>query len=222
MSKTSERAYRMIRSGILDGHFQPGSFVPEDEIAQYCGLSRTPVREAISQLTSEMLLQRSETNRVYVPVWSDADDEEMFALRGLLESHSAARAARLITAEQIETLQMHFDYIEAAIHRDPTPNVSDFVEGNRRFHLLIMQAAQSERLAKLLKLLVSQVVIHRTAERYDLSDMVRSQNDHSDLMAAFRARDSDWAASIADNHIRRAANAYRQYHQLDRTDARAD
>ncbi|MFD2497881.1 GntR family transcriptional regulator [Rhizorhabdus histidinilytica] len=94
MSKASEQAYAAIRRGILSGHFPAGQFVPEDEFAQYCGMSRTPVREAIAQLVAEMLLQRSDTNRVFVPIWSDDDDEELFTLRAYLESHCAQRAAR--------------------------------------------------------------------------------------------------------------------------------
>jgi len=58
---------------------------------------------------------------------------------------------------------------------------------------------------------VSQVIVHRTAERYTHEDMVRSQADHLDLIRAFAAHDGEWAAAIAANHIRRAANAYRAH-----------
>lgn len=209
MSKASQEAYSKIRAGILSGHFPAGQFVPEDEFAQFCGLSRTPVREAIAELVAEMLLQRSDTNRVFVPVWSDEDEEEMFTLRGLLESHCAGRAARLITQDQIVALQSHCDLIDAAIHRAGTPDVSGFVEGNRRFHAGILAAAQSERLSQLLRFVVTQVVVHKTAEQYSRADMEQSQRDHRDLVTAFTMRDETWACAIANNHIRRAANAYK-------------
>lgn len=213
MSKASQEAYRKIRAGVLSGYFPPGQFVPEDEFAQFCGLSRTPVREAIAELVAEMLLQRSETNRVFVPVWSDEDEEEMFILRAMLESRCAQRAARLITDEQIAALISHCDFIDAAIQRvgqpDGGPDVSAFVEGNRRFHAVILAAAHSERLAQLLRFVVSQVVVHRTAEQYTRADMEQSQRDHRDLVSAFTARDEEWASSITNTHIRRAANAYK-------------
>ncbi|MFZ5705282.1 MAG: GntR family transcriptional regulator [Pseudomonadota bacterium] len=214
MSKSSEQAYRLIRGAILSGHFPAGQFVPEDEFAQYCGMSRTPVREAIAQLVAEMLLQRSDTNRVFVPVWSDEDYEELFTLRAYLESHCAQRAALFITDEQIEELKSHYAFIERAITRRPDASVSDFVEGNRRFHRVLMRAAQSERLNQLMQLVVNQIVIHRTAERYSTVDMARSQSDHFDLITALEARDAEWAGSIATSHIRRAAGAYR--HNRDR------
>ncbi|OYZ46676.1 MAG: hypothetical protein B7Y31_00605 [Novosphingobium sp. 16-62-11] len=149
MSKASQEAYRKIRAGILSGHFPAGQFVTEDEFAQFCALSRTPVREAIAELVSEMLLQRSDTNRVFVPVWSDDDEEELFSLRAMLESHCAGRAARLISDEQITELRGHCDFIDRAIAEADGPDVSGFVEGNRHFHAVILAAAQSERLAQL-------------------------------------------------------------------------
>ncbi|KPF92731.1 hypothetical protein IP81_05960 [Novosphingobium sp. AAP83] len=217
MSKASQEAYRKIRAGVLSGHFPPGQFVPEDEFAQFCGLSRTPVREAIAELVAEMLLQRSDTNRVFVPVWSDEDEEEMFTLRAMLESRCARRAARLITDEQIAALKSHCDLIDAAIQRVDQgagqgagePDVSGFVEGNRRFHAVILAAAQSERLGQLLRFVVSQVVVHRTAEQYTRADMEQSQRDHRDLVSAFMVRDEEWASAITNTHIRRAAHAYK-------------
>jgi len=211
MSKASDQAYSAIRRGILSGHFPAGQFVPEDEFAQYCGMSRTPVREAIAQLVAEMLLQRSDTNRVFVPRWSDEDDEELFTLRAFLESHCAQRAARFITDDQIAELKEHYAFIEQAIRRPSGASVTDFVEGNRRFHRVLMSAAQSERLNQLMRLIVSQIVVHRTAERYTQMDMERSQADHRDLILALEMHDVEWAGSILQNHIRRAASTYRQY-----------
>ncbi len=209
MSKASQDAYRKIRAGILSGHFPAGQFVPEDEFAQYCGLSRTPVREAIAELVAELLLQRSDTNRVFVPVWSDADAEEMFTLRAMLEAHCAERAARHISDEQLVALREHCEFIDLAIAKPGAPDVSGFVEGNRRFHAVVLAAAQSERLAQLLRLVVSQVIVHRTAEEYSRADMEQSQRDHRDLVNAFAMRDEAWAGAVANTHIRRAANAYR-------------
>ncbi len=127
----------------------------------------------------------------------------------MLESHCASRAARLISDDQIAELQKHCDFIDRAIGQIGEADVSGFVEGNRRFHAVILAAAQSERLAQLLRFVVSQIVVHRTAERYDRADMQQSQRDHRDLVSAFAMRDEAWAAAIANTHIRRAANAYK-------------
>lgn len=209
MIKTSDEVYRRIRSGILSGHFPAGSFVPEDEFAAFCGTSRTPVREAITKLVSEMLLQRSGTRRVFVPQWSDTDVEEIFTLRAGLEEHCAQRTAGLITSGQIAALRQHCDFIEAAIAAPGGPDIPAFVEGNRRFHSTVLEAAASEPLEKLMQIVVSQVIIHRTAERYVLSDLEQSQRDHRDMIEAFAVHDSGWAGTIARNHILRAAHAYR-------------
>lgn len=215
MAKTSEQVYRQIRAGILAGDFTPGAFVPEDEFATYCGTSRTPVREAIARLVSETLLQRSGTRRVFVPAWSDSDIEELFSLRAQLEAHCAQRAAELISADQIAQLREHCDFIDQALAARPGSDVPGFVEGNRRFHATILEAAQSEPLNQMMRILVSQVIVHRTAERYTFEDIEQSQRDHRDLIEAFAAHDAQWAGAIARNHIRRAAYSYRLRTQRD-------
>ncbi|QVM82713.1 GntR family transcriptional regulator [Novosphingobium decolorationis] len=207
MAKTSEQVYRQIRAGILAGDFEPGMFVPEDEFASYCGTSRTPVREAIARLVSETLLQRSGTRRVFVPLWSDGEVEELFTLRAKLEAHCAERAAELITPDEIAELRTHADFIDAALGGEA--DIPGFVEGNRRFHATLLAAARSEPLNQMMRIIVNQVIIHRTAERYTVSDLEQSQRDHRDLIAAFTAHDVAWAGAIARNHIRRAAHAYR-------------
>ncbi|MFY8194741.1 MAG: GntR family transcriptional regulator, partial [Novosphingobium sp.] len=148
---------------------------------------------------------RSDTNRVFVPIWSDDDEEELFTLRAMLESHCATRAARLISDEQVAQLHAHCDFIDRAIATPDGPDVPGFVEGNRRFHAVILAAAQSERLAQLMKFVVSQIVVHRTAEQYSRADMEQSQRDHRDLVSAFEMRDEEWAGAVANTHIRRAA-----------------
>ena len=210
MSTSSEKAYETIRAGILAGDFTSGKLVPEDELAQYCGVSRTPVREAIARLVSEMLLQRNGTNRVFVPNWSESDVEEIFDLRTMLERHCAQRAAQFITAEQLSELKQHCAFIEEKIESPTGVDVPGFVEGNRRFHAVMTEAAQSEPLKQMLNLVVSQVIVHQTAEHYVLNDVRQSQRDHNDFVAAFEARDADWAGAIASAHIRRAANSYRR------------
>jgi len=210
MSNSSQKAYSTIRTGILNGDFKAGEFVTENEFADYCGVSRTPVREAITRLVSEILLQRTETNRVLVPNWSSSGIDDLFELRAILEMYCAKRTARFITAEQLDELKTHLDFIENSIENSAGFDVSGFVEGNRRFHNTMVKAACSDHLDQMLKLVVSQVIIHQTAEHYLLEDARQSQRDHRDFIAAFEMREVEWAGAIANGHIRRAASSYRR------------
>jgi len=204
MSRASDTAYTVIRDHILSGTLAPGSQLTEEELAERCGVSRTPIRDALRRLEAEMLVRRSDTQRSFVPDWSDEEVEEIFTLRGLIESHAAVRAARLITTEQIARLKHHNALIHAAIDAQPQLDVEAFVANNRAFHTIVLEAAKSQRLLKMRGLLVEQAILHRTARRYDRIGLHRSHADHVELVLAFEARDPEWARALMSTHIRRA------------------
>ncbi|MDP4927437.1 MAG: GntR family transcriptional regulator, partial [Sphingorhabdus sp.] len=58
MSRASDRAYNHIRSMILSGELQPGSQIREEALAELCGVSRTPVRDSLRRLETEMFVRR--------------------------------------------------------------------------------------------------------------------------------------------------------------------
>jgi len=215
MSRASDFAYETIRAKILSGALAPMTQLKEEELAEMCGVSRTPVRDALRRLEAEMLVRRTDTQRTFVPDWSPDEVEEIFTLRVLLESHAAARAARFVTADEIEMLRGYNDLIGRAID-EPGFDSETFVANNRLFHNLILTIAKSDRLAKMRGMIVEQGILHRTARQYDQIGLRRSHADHDELLLAFEARDSGWASAIMTGHILRA------YHVTARADARAE
>lgn len=213
MSRAAEIAYRFIRGAILEGVLAPGEQLREEQLAESCGVSRTPVREALRRLETEHYVRRSGSQRTFVTDWSLDDIEEAFLLRGMLEGHAAARAAERISADQIELLALHNKHLRqaASSHQlDPTL----FLERNRAFHSLVLQAAGSERLSALLAAIVEQPIVIRTARRYDRDQILRSYSEHEELILAFRRRDPVWAEAVMKAHIRRAFHAYRDAFEI--------
>jgi DNA-binding GntR family transcriptional regulator len=177
----------------------------EEELAALCGVSRTPVREALRRLEAEYLIRRTEGARSFVADWSHDDIAEMFALRAILEGHAAARAATRIAAAALDQLAALNDDIEAAI---PAGDTDRFLAANRQFHAIVLDAAQSPRLAAMLGALVEQPVVRLTARHYGSAEFRRSHAEHAALVEAFRARDAQWAESTMTGHIRRAFHAF--------------
>lgn len=207
MSKASERAYSEIRALILSGDVLPGSPLTEEALADICGVSRTPVREALRRLEAELYVVRSDSQRLFVANWNSEDLAEMFTLRAMLEAHAAARAATRITVSGIERLRASNAMITAAVAAD-TPDVALFLSENRRFHEIFIAAAASPRLATMLAALVEQPVVRRTAARYGRDELARSAHEHGELIQAFAARDAEWARAVMVSHIRRAFHAF--------------
>lgn len=218
MSRASDQAYTVIRGMILSGELPPGAQLSEEALALRCEVSRTPVRDALRRLESDLLIRRSESQRSFVADWSDDDIEDSFELRAMLEAQAARRAATRIAPAQLEALRHHNRLIGAAIAGE-RPDIPAFLDNNRAFHEIILTAAGSSRLASLLTRLIEQPVVWRTAQNYDRENLQRSHHEHEELIAAFARGDAAWAASIMTGHIRRAFHAYLDAYTAQRTAA---
>jgi DNA-binding GntR family transcriptional regulator len=207
MSKASDHAYRYIRGEILAGNLAAGEQLREEQLAEGCGVSRTPVREALRRLEAERFVRRNESQRTFVNDWSFDEIEESFALRTILEGRAASRAASRITEEQIARLDGHNRAIERAI-RTPPLDVQAFLDHNRSFHAIVLEAAGSVNLAVLLTGIVEQPIVVRTARQYDAQPIARSLAEHDERVLAFCRRAPEWAQAVMTAHIRRAFHAY--------------
>lgn len=214
MSRASDRAYDHIRSMILSGELQSGSQIREEALAELCGVSRTPVRDALRRLEAEMFVRRNESQRSFVADWSLDDLEDAFQLRAMLEAHAAKRAAVRISRDQLARMRGHNAHLKQAIDAS-RPDVPKFLDNNRLFHSIILEAAASERLASMLLQVTEQPVVLRTARQYDLENLRRSHHEHDELLIAFDNRDGDWAEAVMTAHIRRAFHAYAEAHSTD-------
>ncbi|MEO1220151.1 MAG: GntR family transcriptional regulator [Pseudomonadota bacterium] len=212
MTKASDRAYDAIRDMILSGELSSGDALREEALAERCGVSRTPVREALRQLEADLLVRRTESQRSYVADWSLDDVADAFELRAMLEGYAARRAAERVDTDQLNSLKSCNQAIYAAVSR-AKPDVSTFLDRNREFHALVLDAAGSPRLKKLLTALIEQPVVWRTAHHYDPDAFKRSHSEHADLLSAFERRDGPWAETIMAGHIRRAFHAYADAHK---------
>lgn len=212
MSRASERAYSGIRGMILSGELPAGSQLGEELLAERCGVSRTPVRDALRRLEGELLVKRNEAQRSFVADWTLGDVADAFELRAMLESHAARRAAERMDEVTLQRLRVLSQVISRTVQASP-PDVAGFLEGNREFHAIILETSQSRRLASLLGTLVEQPVVWRTAHQYGRDALRRSQSEHDELIAAFARRDGAWAEAVMAAHIRRAFHAYADAHQ---------
>jgi DNA-binding GntR family transcriptional regulator len=207
MSKASDRAYEIVRASVLDGSLPAGSQLTEEDVATLCGVSRTPVREAMQRLEADMFLERNDSNRTFVSNWSNDSIDDLFELRTMLEAHTAQRAAGRMTEDVLAELRDCSAAIGVAVEL-PEPDIDCFLRENFRFHRLILQAAGSELLVTMVGRLVLVPVVQQTAHRYTREQLQRSQSDHLLLIAAFEARDATWAGAIMVSHLRRARHAY--------------
>jgi DNA-binding GntR family transcriptional regulator len=212
MSRASDRAYDRIRDMILLGDLPPGTQIREEQLAETCGVSRTPVRDALRRLEGQAFIRRSESQRSFVAEWSLDDIADAFDLRAILESRAARRAAERMDPAALQRLRDCNRMIFKAVSQAPA-DIQAFLEANREFHAIILEKAASRRLSSLLSALIEQPVVWRTAHHYGREALLRSHGEHEELLAAFARHDGGWAEAVMSAHIHRAFHAYADAHQ---------
>ncbi len=205
-----DKAYETVRGGIIAGRYLAGARITEQEIAANAGVSRTPVREALRKLQAEGLVDFTPNFGAVVTAWTEADADEIFELRAMLEAYGARRAAVKATAEQLAGLRALAEeqLLESSDRRDGyLDRIADI---NNRFHRAIQEAAASPRLARALSALIEAPLMMRTFGKYTPEDLLRSAQHHVELCSALEARDPDWAASVMASHVHAARGALKR------------
>ena len=208
MATAGGQAYEAIRRSILDGAFAPGARLKEEELTALCGVSRTPVREALKRLAAEGLVVLAPHQGAQVVALDPADLEERYALRAMVEGHAAARAAARITPEALAALMAVQAELEAVVAQTVATGdaaaAARFLPLNDAFHQGILDAAESPRLAAMALLVIELPFRRRTLSRYSPDELERSMQHHRELLAALQARDAEWAGSTMRSHVRAA------------------
>jgi DNA-binding GntR family transcriptional regulator len=204
-----DRAYQAIRSAIIDGTYANGAHIDAGGIANALGISRTPVREAFRRLHAEGLLTLIANRGAYVTPWTRGDLDELFSLRVVLESHAASMAAERLDAAGIAQLRSLADRMEQSVAPHAAPqlpahSLQAVMTLNAEFHRTIIGASGNRRLTILMSTLVDTPLIMRTFTIYTADDLHRSMAHHRELIAAFEAKDADWAASVMRSHLHAA------------------
>jgi DNA-binding GntR family transcriptional regulator len=194
-----ESIFQALRSEILSGVHPPGTAVRETSLAERFGVSRTPVREALSRLQQERLLERV-ARGLQVPQVDPQQVIQIYDMRILLEEEAARQAAK---ARQFPDLMR----LEALLQRDrqlQEPDDYTRITTNLEFHAAVWNCAHNPVLRDLLERL-STHLIH--APRSTLSTGNRwaeSLDEHEALLKAIENQDSDAAGKIAREHMETA------------------
>jgi len=209
MARASEQAYERIRAEIISGRFPPGHRLIEADLTALCEVFRTPVREALRRIVNEGLAEFSPNQGAQVVDLAAEDLEALYDLRTLIEGYGAARAATRISPAQIAELESLTGLMEALVDGgvDGAPEAAG---ANSRFHRIILEAAQSPRLLSVASQVIEAPLVLRTLARYSPDERVRSMAHHRELIAAFRAGDSQWAQAVMISHIKAAFTAIRR------------
>ncbi len=145
----ADRAYGLLKHGILHGEFAEGRFLQESEILLRYSIGRTPFREACNRLHNEQLLAAVARRGYYVPELTFRGVRDLLETRILLEGIAAELAA--VRAEPAEIAQLE-SYYQQALRAARAPRSLDvLIESNQNFHLQIARMSHNREFENLLR-----------------------------------------------------------------------
>lgn len=197
----ADRVYNELRDNIGSHQIRPGERLQEVSLAAQLGVSRTPVREALARLESEGMIV-VEGRGFVVPELTDADIEEIYQLRFLLEPAAAALAVGEVGSPT--DLASMSSAVDEAVAADKAGDFRAFLEANSRFHHAWRALVPNRRMSKLLDQYVGHVRFLRVLTLGDPAARKAALTGMKVIHAAFRKRDSDAAADAMHKHLEAA------------------
>lgn len=201
-TRTADKAYEVIRDGILKGRWQGGAHLTEQVLVDLTGVSRTPIRDALRRLESEGLVRISPNAGARVTQWDEIEIDQIFDLRVLLEGHAAALAAKAVSPERMAQMSALCDKMEAIVTNREKLSFSDLAVFNDQFHGHILDASGNARLALMVRQLTNMPLVLRTYAHYDTESLTRSMQHHREILTALSHGDATWASAVVQAHIR--------------------
>lgn len=149
-----DRVYATLRDFLRAGRIATGQPLQEAALASQLGVSRTPVREALARLASDGLVV-ADGRSFTVPALGDADIEDIYALRYLLEPEALRLIADSRPArKQLLPLRKALEDMAAS---DAAGDGAEFMEANYRFRSAWMALMPNPRLARAIELYADHV-----------------------------------------------------------------
>ena len=194
------QAANELRDRILTGRLRPGDRLDLDQLTTEFGISRTPIREALLELSYEGLVAITPRSGMAVVGITPADAVDNFAILAALAGKGAEMATERVGTDELAELERLAVAIDGA---------DDVVGANRRFHRAVNLAARSPRLLVYLRQAIRAV----PGNYFDLfpEQEHRSRREHAALLAAMAAGDAALARQVAEDHVRTAGHALGDY-----------
>jgi DNA-binding GntR family transcriptional regulator len=185
-----DQAYLRLRDAILDGTLEPGEQLKDAEIAEWLGLSRTPIREALARLEEYGLVETAPNRYTRVAPLSAGDARDAFTVVAALHSLAAGLGAPRVEESELARMRRANEDFAAALRAN---DVDRAIAADDRFHDVLVQASANREIARSLERLMPKV---RRLERARFGSLAgrRSVEGHDQIIALCASGEAETAA----------------------------
>ncbi len=198
----AQQAYRLLRLAIQRQELVRDTFYSESELAEFMGISRTPVREALIELAREGLVEIIPQRGFRLHVLDEDDRREVFELREVLEAHVAEQLAKQATPDDVKQLGALLDRQRALVD-DPDA----FLEVDEEFHMLMPQLVGLRLGHQMLGTLRGAMWLLGSSALALPERIPTVLEEHAAILHAIEAGDAAAARRAVKRHVKRSAAA---------------
>jgi DNA-binding GntR family transcriptional regulator len=205
--RASDLVLRALRESILSQVFAPGERLNPEELAARLDVSLTPVKDAMTRLAAEGLVDIKPRSGTFVADLSPEDVGETFEIRAALEALAAERAASRVTPATLARLRALVRELERPVATERERLAHERL--NVEFHQMIVTVAGNRKLQQLYESLNAHITIgrvHRSRANWG-QRLDAEREEHREILAALDAGDGTRAAAAIRRHILRASES---------------
>jgi DNA-binding GntR family transcriptional regulator len=195
-----ETVTQVLRAAIISGEMAPGEVYSAPALGMRFGVSATPVREAMVDLSREGLVQTVPNKGFRVTAMSEAELDDIAALRMLIEPPTVQQVTPRIPEDAIPALR---ELAQAIVDHAAAGDLITYTEADRRFHQAILEYSNNQRLVSLVSDLRSHTRLYGLSGMADRGTLAGSAAEHLDLVDLVAARDAKGAGNLMKRHIGR-------------------
>ena len=195
----SARVYNQIKRLILCNEIMPGQKLHHQELSERLGVSRTPVREALTRLVQEGYVSFLPNRGFTCKEIRMQEAEELYELREALEAFAVGKAIENLTDNGLDKLKNKMHCYGRDVENRFT---RERLVYDQDVHLAIAQMSGNETLQNMLRHVFERIVLKRRTDGiYDSTRGTTAHQEHLRLLAAMERRDAAAAVAIVRNHI---------------------
>jgi DNA-binding GntR family transcriptional regulator len=196
--------FERLRRLILEGEYGPEERLVEGQLAERLGVSRTPIRQALTMLEAEGLVEIAPNKGAVVCSFSIEDVWDIYDLRAVLEGHAARRAAGRIGGEELARLGElagEMEGLASGRSGDHEGEIRRLVALNNEFHGIIIEASRNRRLLRLVRRTVEVPLVFKAFFWYGQRERDISNHYHRQILSALASGDGERAEIIMREHV---------------------
>lgn len=187
-------AYRAIKNYILEGNLDENTRLTEESLSQQLGISKSPIREALTRLESERLIQIEPRRGAFLRKFSLQEIGDLYEVREALEVYAVGRAK--LTPELIAALRQSVERSRQHLEASDKPR---YIEEDANFHAALAEATDNVLLREILANIQHQVWLFRR-KTYDLSRS-KAFASHAAIVEALARGNQAKAQQLMRQHI---------------------